>query len=79
MLEVLKTLGQDLVRVAPTLLISVPRIYEKIQARIYKQLSGVKKVLFQWSMNVGLQFIRTDKPSFGLRLKRKIADRLVFS
>ena len=76
--ESIETVGNDLGLVSPTLLISVPRIYEKIQARIYQQLSGFKKTLFGWAISVGLRCLNTDKPSFSLRLQRRLADRLVF-
>ncbi|MBI3774178.1 MAG: long-chain fatty acid--CoA ligase [Gammaproteobacteria bacterium] len=49
-------LGEDLVMIRPTLLISVPRIYERVYARIQEQLatkSGFARALFTAAVNVG--------------------------
>lgn len=49
-------LGEDLVTIRPTLLISVPRIYERVYARIQEQLatkSGFARSLFAAAVNVG--------------------------
>lgn len=49
-------LSEDLVTIRPTLLISVPRIYERVYARIHEQLaskSGFARKLFASAVNVG--------------------------
>ena len=49
-------LGEDLVSMKPTLLISVPRIYERVYAKIMsglKQKSFIAKALFKLAVNVG--------------------------
>lgn len=47
-------LAEDLVTIKPTVLISVPRIYERTYAKIHAQLqSPVKRKLFEWAVASG--------------------------
>ncbi len=49
-------LSEDLVTIRPTLLISVPRIYERVYARIQEQLatkSPLARKLFETAVNIG--------------------------
>ena len=47
-------LAEDLLTIRPTVLISVPRIYERVQAKINEQLTGgVKAKLFRLAVVVG--------------------------
>jgi len=79
-------LFENIREVRPTFLTAVPRIFEKIHAKILDsvaQMTGVKKKLADWSISVGLQTVpyRTtnqDLP-FVLGLKYKIADKLVLN
>jgi len=80
--ESIDTVKSDMLLAKPTAMISVPRLYEKMQAGILDSLSGVKKVLFYWSLKVGQQWhnalTRRGTASFSLRVKRFIAYRLVY-
>ena len=84
-------LSEDLVSVRPTILISVPRIYERVYAAIRAKLaegSPVKRMLFNLAVEVGwAQFLRAQgrggwKPSLLLwpllqkLVAQKILDRL---
>lgn len=78
--EVIAAMGE----VRPTVMVSVPRLYEKIYAAaIYglSQGSGLKKRLFYWSIDVGkrYQYALKDGDSAGLVLnwQHKLADKLV--
>ncbi len=80
--EVIAAMGE----VRPTVMVSVPRLYEKIYAAaIYglSQGSGLKKKLFYWSIDVGkrYQYVRKDGGSAGMVLawQHKLADKLVLS
>ena len=56
--ESVQTVAEDLLLVRPTLLASVPRIYEKIFARIYDTVSAggiLKRLIFHWAMLAGRQ------------------------
>ena len=72
--------------VKPTVMVSVPRLYEKIYAAALHGLdrgSGLKKKLFHWSIGVGkrYQFQLKDRGSAGgwLSLQHKLADKMVLS
>lgn len=81
--ENIQTIAQDMLLVKPTALISVPRIYEKIQANIYLNLSGFKEVLFKWAIAVGKQYRQALNTDLGipvlLRIQHRLADKLIFS
>lgn len=78
--EIIATMGE----VRPTVMVSVPRLYEKIYAAAMyglSQGSALKKKLFHWSIGVGsrYQYARKARGSAGalLSLQHKVADRLV--
>ena len=77
---------QNLQEVRPTLIVSVPRLYEKIHAGILAKVSEappVKKALFNWAMSLAkknLPYICRDKPRKGLfALQYALADKIIFS
>jgi long-chain acyl-CoA synthetase len=76
----------NLVEVRPTIMVSVPRLYEKIHAGILAKISGApksKQLIFNWAMSVArrnIPFICNDLPRTGLfALEYMLADKLVFS
>jgi long-chain acyl-CoA synthetase len=83
--ESIDQLRANMLEVRPTILISVPRLYEKIFSRIIERaLSGgaIRKRMFFWAKRVAerwtdLRLSRKPIPST-LATKRAIADRLVF-
>jgi long-chain acyl-CoA synthetase len=78
--------AEVLPQVRPTLLPSVPRVYEKVHTAVvarFDAATGVKRRLIDWALPIGREVSRlesegTPVPS-GLRRKHGIADRLVFS
>ena len=77
---------ENMMEVKPTLMVSVPRLFEKIYHRIFEnahQLSAVKKRIFHWSVDVGMKYVHAKylqkQPSALLGFKYALADRLVFS
>jgi len=71
--------------VRPTLLPSVPRLYEKVHTAVLAQFAevhGARRRLLDWSLDVGRQAsaLRQEGRALpaGLALKHRIADRLVF-
>jgi long-chain acyl-CoA synthetase len=83
--ESIDTVPRDLQDVRPTIVVSVPRLYEKIYARVLGmalQGSAVKKGIFFWARRVGLEHGRRRREgepiSPWLRLRARLADRLVF-
>ncbi|MDO9548097.1 MAG: long-chain fatty acid--CoA ligase [Candidatus Marinimicrobia bacterium] len=84
--ESINTVADNMREVHPTLMIAVPRFYEKVYAKIIDNIttaSSVKKKLFWWSINAGkkAENLRELGHSVGVFLgtKLKIANKLVFS
>lgn len=78
--------AEALVQVRPTVLPSVPRVYEKIHATIVsaiEETSGVKRRLADWSLRVGRRASKLEESGRPLppllRAQRRLADRLVFA
>ena len=79
-------LFENIREVRPTFLTAVPRIFEKIHAKILDSvasMTGVKRKLADWSIAVGLETVPYRQKSqdlpFMLGLKYKIADKLVLN
>lgn len=82
----IETVSTDMGEVRPTLMCAVPRLYEKIYARVQENAmagSPIKQKIFFWAKGVGeaaadLQLAGKALP-LSLAVHRAIADRLVFS
>jgi len=73
-------LAKELQEVKPTLMCSVPRVYEKIYAAVRARVdesSPVRRALFKWAIRTGGSYSRTSKPGPLLRAQHGIAERLV--
>ncbi|HEX6433882.1 MAG TPA: long-chain fatty acid--CoA ligase [Gemmatimonadales bacterium] len=84
--ENVDTVAADMERWRPTLMASVPRLYEKIYARVLERVrtgSAVKRRLFYWAKDVGERWIDrrlSGQPiSPALAMQRALADKLVFA
>jgi long-chain acyl-CoA synthetase len=83
--ESIDKVAQNLVEVKPNIMASVPRIFEKVYQAVLSgaQASPLKKKIFDWAVGVGRQvsqLIQKKQPiPLGLRIKRAIAHKLVFS
>ena len=84
--ESFDTVAANLQEVKPTVVLSVPRLYEKVYARVLENaLSGsaIKRTIFFWAKRAGEQWATLALAGLpipgGLALKKKVADRLVFS
>src|SRR3989475_3177506 len=84
--ESFDTGAANLQEVKPTVVLSVPRLYEKVYARVLENaLSGsaIKRNIFFWAKRAGEQWATLSLAGLpipgGLAIKKKIADRLVFS
>ncbi|MFF8712323.1 AMP-dependent synthetase/ligase [Streptomyces sp. NPDC015184] len=79
----IKNLTDELASFRPTLILGVPRVFEKVYnaARAKAQADGRGKV-FDRAANTAIAYSRAlstaQGPSFGLKLKHKIFDRLVY-
>ena len=84
--ESLDTLGRDMQRVRPTVMTGVPRVYEKLRARVVAAVADAPRVrqgLFAWAVGVGHAAARArlagGRPGPLTRLQAPLADRLVLS
>jgi len=83
--ESVDTIARDLLRVRPTVMTGVPRVFEKLQERINaagRAAPGLRRALFTWSVGVaerrGACLSDDRTPSPWLRLETRAADALVF-
>jgi len=84
--ESIDTVARDLQLVRPTVMSGVPRVFEKLRARIFEKASHApapRRALFHWAVSVAMRrgrLLGDRKPlPASLRLASTIADRLVFS
>jgi long-chain acyl-CoA synthetase len=84
--ENLDTISANMQEVRPTIVVSVPRIYEKIYARVTDtamRAGGAKRTIFEWALKVGDRWttvvLEGRKPGALLALQHGIADKLVFA
>lgn len=80
--ESIDTIGDNLKEVKPDGFASVPRIFEKIFDKIMATgaaLTGAKKAIFDWSINLGLQYELNGANGWWYEKKLGIARKLVFS
>jgi long-chain acyl-CoA synthetase len=77
---------QNMLEVRPTLMLSVPRLYEKMYAKINEKVAGDPKArqkVFHWALATGREVFRhrceKTTPGLLLRVKHKLADTLVFA
>jgi long-chain acyl-CoA synthetase len=66
--------------VHPTLIVAVPRVYEKVFNQVQNKAHGVKRALIRWALKVGAAnretILRGETPA---SLSWKLANRLVFT
>lgn len=80
--RVLDNLGETLREARPSIFLGVPRVWEKIQAKIMAagaQNSGLKKRIAAWARGVGLAGGLAEQRGARRPLLYGLADRLVFS
>ncbi len=83
--ESMQTVPQDILLIRPTVAASVPRLYEKMYAKIQEAIqsgSSLKQKIFNWALKVGKEtahFRQEHQPlPFGLKLQFSLARLLVF-
>ncbi len=76
---------ENMLEVRPTTMVSVPRLFEKIYAKVHEsvqQLPPARQKVFQDAMEIGREYVNkryiTKEPLGMLQLKYKLYDRLVF-
>jgi len=78
--------GEYAVQVKPTVLPSVPRVFEKVHTAVqtsFDEATGIKRKLIDWALRVGKrvsELKQAGKPvPAGLAVQHRLADRLVYA
>jgi len=80
--ESIEKLGDNLREVKPHFIPVVPRLLEKIYDKIVDKgsnLSGIKKMLFFWALNLGKEYQPYHKNGWWYHFQLKIANKIIFN
>ena len=80
--ESIEKISDNIKEVRPNVITAVPRLLEKVYDKIYAkgaELTGIKKALFFWAINLGLRYEPYGANGFWYELQLKIARKLIFS
>lgn len=80
--ESIEQLSENAKEIQPHVMTAVPRLYEKIYDKIIlkgETLSGIKKALFFWAVNLGLQYEPNGANGWWYEKKLGLARKLIFS
>ena len=83
--ESIDTVRDNLLEVHPTIVTTVPRLFERIYGRIMKQVEAmpaVRRKIFLWALSVGKEFVAAEKTGLvspALEMQHKLASKLVFA
>ncbi|NOY07200.1 MAG: long-chain fatty acid--CoA ligase [Chlorobi bacterium] len=83
--ESIDKLASNMLEVKPTIITTVPRLFERIYNRLARKIEQdppSKKKIFYWAIDVGRQYATARKRGnvgVGLAVKHRLAEKLVFS
>lgn len=80
-LEHLEAIGDTAREIKPTIFVAVPRLIERVHERIMsagEKLSGFKKFMFNWAVNIANQFEGEGRHGFLYNIQRSLLDKLVY-
>lgn len=80
--ESIAKISDNLKEIKPDMMCSVPRLMEKTYDKIImsgRKLTGIKKQLFFWAVNLGHKYELDRANGWWYHLKLSIADKLIFS
>lgn len=80
--ESIDKISDNIKEVKPNVMTVVPRLLEKVYEKIYAkgtELTGIKKKLFFWSINLGQRYEPDGANGFWYELELSIARKLIFS
>ncbi len=82
--ESVESVRDNLKEVRPTIMTSVPRMFERIHNRIHGQIENApnaRKKIFYWAINTGSKYAKAKKKGHvpaTLAIQNRVADKLVF-
>ena len=80
--EGIEQIGDNLKEINPTVMPTVPRLLEKVYDKIVakgSELTGIKKGLFFWALNLGLRHELDGKNGGWYEFQLKIANKIIFN
>ena len=80
--ESLDTIAANLRDIKPQIFVTVPRLLEKVYEKIVatgSDLSGIKKMLFFWALNLGLRYEQHRANGWWYEFQLRIANKLIFN
>ncbi len=80
--ESIEQMSDNLKEIKPNVMTAVPRLYEKVYDKIIakgSELSGIKKALFFWAVDIGLKYEPYGANGWLYEKKLAIARKLIFS
>jgi long-chain acyl-CoA synthetase len=82
----LRSVADNINEVHPTIMLGVPRFYEKLYSRVMEKINAapaIRQKIFHWGMKVGRQCrllaMEGENPPAKLRFSRFLAEHLVFA
>jgi long-chain acyl-CoA synthetase len=82
--ESIETVRDNMLEVRPTIVTTVPRLFERVYSRIAKQVDAsppARRKIFHWAIDVGRKHalaVKRRNVSLALKVKNAVADALVF-
>lgn len=82
--ESIEAVAQNMIEVKPTIITTVPRLFERIYSKILKNVESqpaTKQKIFYWAVEIGKEYAIARKKNnipMALSAKHKIAKKLVF-
>lgn len=79
-----RTVAEQMVLAQPSMLVSVPKLYETVFATVHQKVaaSPVKRAILTWALKIGRHnqyaFRSGRQPGAWLRAQRSLADKLIF-
>ena len=84
--ENMETIADNMIESSPTIVVCVPRVFEKIHAKFMQGIKDAPKIrqnLFNWALGVGRKYsklsVSKQKIGFWLSFKHNIANKLIYS
>lgn len=84
--ESMDTVAANMLEVKPTVILGVPRFYEKVYARVLESIGqspAIRQKIFWWALAQGKAMLKLNmagkKPGWWLKKKHGLASKLVFS
>ncbi len=83
--EGIETMAKNMAEVKPTMILTVPRVLDKIYSKVRSGIEGASgnaRKLIDWSLGVGAQMVEAEAqgitPRAGLKAKHWLAEKTVF-